>query len=228
MTPEELRNRIAHHYENSDRPLLLSDFGKGLREAGLWPIAGETRSLAELIPVLAPDIVIERDPAATAYVVVAPPGRRDLALAAIAQRRDLSLLKRLPRAVLLAFCANTPGPVHLRIHPPYRYLTDYAEADDGHILIDDEFRLPGMFIDEARNLPASQVKQLADRIRAWAERHVVDLERFAQSASAATTSQSSEKPAANALERLYQAQAQELRERLTVPLDIALILSRMP
>ena len=228
MTPEELRNRIAHHYENSDRPLLLSDFGKGLREAGLWPIEGETRSLAELIPILAPDVVVERDRAATAYVVVAPPGRRDIALAAIAQRRDLALLKRLPRAVLLAFCANTPGPVHLRIQPPYRYLTDSAEADENHILVDEEFRLPGIFIDEAKNLPPSQVKQLSERIRAWAERHQVDLEKFMQPSSAATASNFNEKPAANALERLYQAQAQGLRERLTVPLDIALVLSRMP
>jgi len=92
------------------------------------------------------------DPDAKAFVVITPTGREDIARAAFERRHDLSLLKRLPRAVLLAFCANTKQPVRLRTTPPYRYSTDDPPPDDGYVLVDAELRTPGLFIDEALNL----------------------------------------------------------------------------
>jgi hypothetical protein len=231
MTPDDLRDRVNRYYASdaaSDGPLLLSTFGKILRREKLWPIDGETRSLASVIADLAPDLVLTRDPDAEAFVVITPKGKEEIAVQAIERRQDLNLLKRLPRAVLLAFCAQTPDAVYLRCRPPYRYSIDERPPDEGYIRVDPEFRMPGVFLDESRNLSPPNTQRLMHGVRRWAARHNIDLKSMASERPSAVAQVAAEqKQAANALERLYQAQPPEWRDRLVVPVDIALTLSRL-
>ena len=229
MTADELRTRVAQHYSASQEPLLLSNFGKELRLAGLWPKEEETRTLANVIRELAPELSIVADPDAKAFVVITPAGREDIAHAAFERRHDLLLLKRLPRAVLLAFCANTKQPVRLSATPPFRYSTNDPPPNDGYVLVDAELRTPGLFIDETLSLPPDDAQRLLSGLKEWARRHSIDLVKMAsQPPPPPSSRRPPAKLSANALERLYEAQPQEWRDRLVVPVDIALALSRMP
>lgn len=236
MSTEKIREHVLKHYAGSDVPLLLSDLGKELRQAGLWPIEGETRTLAELVEAPPVSLELVRDPSAAAHVIVVPPEKKALADAAIQHRRDVHFLKSLPRPVLLAFCVegDEKGPVYVRPQPPFRYTFDSRATDATWTPIEEKYRLPRLYLSEIRSLASADARKLANNVREWAERHNIPLERLAvltqsQGASALATP-TAEKSAhsKNALERLYAAQPHGVAEKLTIPIDIALVLSRMP
>ncbi|MDO8410659.1 MAG: hypothetical protein Q7S93_11440 [Phenylobacterium sp.] len=224
MIADEIRKRVARHYKEPSDAMLLSALGKELVSAGLWPIEGERRPLAKVVEEVAPELIIRADPQVKAFVVIAPEGREDIVEAAFAKRRDDQLVKRLPRPILLAFCADTEKPVSVRTSPPYRYLVGHHD-ENGAVLVEPEFRLPGTYIDDGRNLPP----ELLGKIKAWAEAHKLDLTALTNPSPPPTTKPQDNKPIGdNALERLHDAQPEDVRGRLVVPLDIALALSRLP
>lgn len=223
MIAEEIRRRVAQHYSEPGEALLLSALGKELVAASLWPIEGERRPLTKVVEEAVPELLVRADPQVKAFVIIAPEGREDLVEAAFAKRRDDQLVKRLPRPILLAFCADTDQPVSIRTSPPYKYRV--GPTDEGDLIpVEPEFRMPGLYIDESRNLPP----ELLGRIKAWAGAHKLDLTALTNPSPPPTNRRQDAKPSgANALERLHDAQPEEIRCRLVVPLDIALALSRL-
>jgi len=233
MRPEDIRLRVEQHYASSNEPLLLSDLGKDLSRSGLWPPQGETRPLANVIADLAPDLRLVRDPDAKAYVVVVPADREELAKAAIDRRQGKHLLRSLPRPILLAFCVDSPpgAEVYLRVEPsPPRYQVGNQPDDPAFVLVETEFRSPGVYIDDPLQLKSETADQLVRGIQGWAQKHNIALDKLPVVDKGPWLGYSAV-PAAglpNALERLYAAQSREMAGRLVVPLDIAVILSRHP
>lgn len=231
MNGEDLVERVRRHYQATDSPLLLAELGVELRKAGAWPIDGDKRPLARVLEESASDLTVLSDPSAKAFVVVTLKGEEDKAHRAFAARRRERLLGRLPRPVILAFCAKLEDPVYLRKTPPYRYSTK-PDTADGWWPVDPEFRTPGLFVDPSRPVGGAGADRLISGIEDWAERHGVDLDALAAAEAKSSTppSTASADPsvpnAANALERLCNAQPRELAQRLVVPMDIALLLSR--
>jgi hypothetical protein len=224
MIAEEIRKRVARHYSESADALLLSKLGKDLVASGIWPIEGERRGLTEVIDKETPELLLRADPQVKAFIVIAPEGREDIVTAAFAKRRDDQLVKRLPRPILLAFCADTDRPVSIRTSPPYQYRIGPSE-EEGFVPVEPKFRMAGVYIDESRNLPP----ELLGKIKDWAESHKLDLTALINpSPPPKSTPQDAKPRGLNALQRLHDAQPEDVRGRLVVPLDIALSLSRLP
>lgn len=233
MTPEDIQSRVERHYASSDDVLLLSDLGEELRDAGLWPIEGEPRQLGEVVAALAPKVSLVRDPEAKAYVVVVPAGREDLAEKAIERRHKLLLIRKLPRSVLLAFCADVVdnAEVFLDTESPHKYVVGDRPEGQSFVLVEPEYRVPGLYVDDSRTLPIEEAERLTSGISAWAERHGLDVRKWIVSERAERPDRevSRRRPGtSSALERLLLAQSPEVAERLVVPVDIALALSRIP
>jgi hypothetical protein len=235
MNGEDLAERVRRHYQTTESPLLLADLGVELRNARIWPVDGDKRPLAHALAEIAPALTVLSDPGSKAFVVVTLKGEEDKAHRAFARRRRERLLRRLPRAMILAFCATLEegSAVYLCKTPPYRYSSG-PDPGAGWWPVEPEFRAPGLFIDFNRSVGAGNADRLMQGIEAWAERHGADLD-----ALAAAEVRSPTRPpvpnadfpvptVANALERLCNAQPPELAKRLVVPMDIALLLSRSP
>ncbi len=228
MNAEHIKKIVDLHYETAEDPLLLSNLGNELKKQNLWPIEGETRSLANFIKEIAPELPIIADPEAKAYVVITPKGREKLAHIAFQRRHDHLLIKKLPRAILLAFCVRAKGEVWVKITAPYHYAIECPKPDESYVSVDEKFRIPGLYVDQNRNMTPTNQDLLVSNLKNWAKEHHVELHDLTADSSAPSQAPAQAvKSAANALERLYDAQPPTLRERLVVPVDIALSLSRM-
>lgn len=234
MTSDDILARVAAHYAHDAGVLLLSDLGEDLRAAGLWPVEGEPRQLYDIIDGM-DGVTLVRDPSHKAYIVVVPSGREALAEEAIRRRADLQLLKRLPRAVLVAFCLDIEGPVqvYLRVEPPFRYAVGETTPGEPYLPIEEEFRIPALLVEDVRGLAPAHVQELAAKVRSWSAHHEIPIERLTRFApKSAVTEQASKVTEAvkarNALERLHSAQSSDVAARMIVPIDIALALSKMP
>ena len=233
MNGNDLAERVRRHYLATDAPLLLSELGVELRNAGIWPVDGDKRPLAQALAESTPDVTILTAPDAKAFVVVTMKGEEDKAHKAFAARRRERLLRRLPRPVILAFCAKLEDdrPVFLRKTPPYRYSPD-PDSVEGWWPVEPEFRNPGLFVDANRSVGGNDADRIMQGIESWAAKHAVDLDALAAteakpaSHATAPVAEAPVPAAANALERLCNAQPPELVRRLVVPMDIALLLSR--
>jgi len=202
-----------------------------LRAAGEWPIQGDKRTLGQALTEIAPGLTILQDPGSRAFLVVTLKGEEERAQKAFAVRRRERLLRRLPRSVILSFCADLGDQrVYLRKTPPHRYSTDANPVEEWWP-VDPEFRSPGLFVDFDRSIGDGNADEFMQRIEAWAKRHGVDLDALAAAEAKVptrprTTPDLPVLTGANALERLCYAQSPELIGRLVVPMDIALLLSR--
>lgn len=233
MIEDDIKALVNGHYGKPELGLLmLSNVGAALSKQGKWPLPDEDkRTLAEVAEAT-PGIAIVRDPHASSFIAVVPPGQEHLADEAIARRKRLFFVRGLPRTVLLAFGLEmAPGQhMHLRLQPRPIYQAGPEAAIEGYLRVDDDLRMPGLAIDDLAALEPAQVEALEAKVREWCERHDVPPEtigrKLAQQAPRAPARP--EKMATSALERLYAAQLPELADRLIVPIDIALMLSRMP
>jgi hypothetical protein len=130
----------------------------------------------------------------------------------------------------LSFCIDV-GPdqrIFLRKEPPHRYSLE-PHAGEEYWEVEPDVRLPGLFVDDNRELAESDIERLTSNISRWAARHQVDLEALTAGTVKAKSEATVPAPgrlAANALERLHNAQLPEMASRLVVPMDIALLLSR--
>jgi hypothetical protein len=239
MIESKIIERIRTHYENSSEPLLLSQFGKSLRVEGLWPVESETRSLREVIESQRPEVDVIRDPTALAFAVVVTKGKESIAHEIIKARHDNALLINLPRSVILAFVARKPDGLNmfLQTKNPFKYLISVSPDGEDYVLVDEEFRIRTVYFEKLSELPKEQADQLSDNIRKWAARHSISLDTFyskdvrtERPPSNRFVGQASHQPinTRSALERLRAAQPPDIRDRIVVPIDIALKLSQLP
>lgn len=232
MIQNDLLTRVEKHYASTDRPLLLSELGQHLRQAGGWPPDGEARPLAEIVQALAPRLSLVRDPKARAYAIVVPAGKENLAKSAIEQRHKFQLLRSLPRSILLAFCVQAPAAtdIYLRLEPPHRYVVGDKPDDPTYVPIEAEYRSPGLFLGADRHVAPEDAKRLMEGIESWAQRHDVQLDKLTgpNKGTGPAALVASPTKHTSALERLYAAQAPDISSKMMVPFDIAMVLSRLP
>ena len=205
--------------------MLLSSLGFRLRKDNLWqPDRVNGRTLRQFIEgANDPDLVIVRDPNSPAFVAVAPAAYKQTVEMWIDRRSQTTAtvpdLEALPRSVLLAFCVKHDAgkSVFLNKHPPFKYEIGSREEVDLNqcVEIDERYRRPGLNI--SGELSASDRLDLQTKIATWSKDTNLPIETFYMHAG---------KKQRNALERLVEAQPQGVAEKMMIPGDIALLLSR--
>lgn len=221
-------SRLAHDYyaQPGAGVLMLSNIGAHLSKVGLWPSKDDRRSLHD-IAAHAAGLTIVRDPDAQSFIAVVLAGDEQRAELAIAERHKRVFLKSLPRALLLAFTVELADSqtMYVQLHPRVTFHINGREGQD-LIVVDAELRRPGMRIDDIDELALEQVEVLDQSIRTWCERHDIDVSTLQRRVARPAAVQQPQR-SRTALERLYDAQEPGVAGRLTVPIDIALALSRM-
>ena len=237
IAPDEfqrkIKERVRDHYAANRTPLLLSHLGAEIGERDEWPTDRGQRSLKQLITeTCAPDLQIVWDRRSPAYIAVVTPEVRADVEAHIADRfagKDAVpvRLEEIVRPVLLAFCVNAPNqPVYIKRTKPFRYEVGSIPPDRAtdYILVEPEYRRPGLRIDNPHLVPLSDRKDLESLIQRWAAVHGVQVEQFSR------INQDQKEPletGRTALDRLLAAQPPDVAQRIMIPADIAQILSRI-
>ena len=233
MIEDDIAALVADYYQRPHSGvLMLSNVGALLSKVDKWPLADDdTRTLTQIVEGT-PGVMLIRDPSATSFIAVVLNGDEHLAEAAIAQRKTRYFLRGLPRALILAFCLEVaPGQdMYLRLEPSVSYQAGPDAGEEGFILVDEDLRLPGLPVDDMAALGGEDVAALETNIRTWCDRHGIVAETLGKKRTRSPSAPvvPVEKRTSSALERLYAAQSHELADRLIVPIDIALMLSRLP
>lgn len=237
LSPEEFQNRlktiVREHYEKTHTPLLLSHLGSRIEKAGEWPTDRGQRSLKQLIAeTCEPDLQIVFDKRSPAYVAVVTPEVKaevETQIAARLGEKETTRvrLEDLARPVLLAFCINLQNqPIYIRRIRPFRYEvgTIPGERETEYVVVEPEYRRPGLRIDNLNQVTLTDRKDLENLIQKWATVHGLDIEQFSR-----LDQDEKEVPDAGktALDRLLAAQAPDIAQRMMIPADIAQILSRI-
>jgi hypothetical protein len=237
IPPEEFKEKIKAmvmaHYAANRTPLLLAHLGAQIEKNQLWPTDRGQRSLKQLIKdCFGTDLQIVWDKRSPAFIAVVTPDVRNDVEAQIADRlsnKDLSpvRLEEIARPVLLAFCINVQNdPVYVRRTKPFRYEIGNISADRAseYVLVEPEYRRPGLRIEHPHLLPLSERRDLEGLIQKWLAVHNLQIEQFSRQEQ-----DESEIPDAGktALDRLLAAQTPDVAQRLLIPADIAQILTRI-
>lgn len=234
MIEEKILKLVEEHYAGSSpEVLLLSNLGIRLRKEAVWPPPNDTRSLLQAVEAIN-GIQVVRDDSAESFIAIVLQGDEARANRAIESRRKRRYLRGLPRAFLLAFTIEiASGQVMtVRLGRKITYHVTSA-AEQGTIIVDDELRLPGLNTEDIADLSDGEVEDLERKIKEWCTRNGVDpesLTRFdrhsmRQPSAPETFRQSG--PLGSALDRLFAAQPPEVAKRLNVPIDIAIVLSKI-
>lgn len=230
MIEKLIAEKVEAHYADDKAPLLLlSALGFRLKEDGIWPAAGESRPLRDIVGTT-PGLRIIPDPEARSFLAVVRQGDEQRARDEIERRHRLAFLKNLPRPVLLAFTLQLPEneAVHLQLTPRASFVTGNNGAPEGFLPVDPELRMPGLNVDDLRELTQEQIEALGDTIRRWCERHGLDPAALsAHRDNPGMKSISTTKRDVSALDRLLAAQSPDVARRMTIPIDIAVALSRL-
>ena len=237
IPPEEFqqktKERVRAHYAANRTPLLLAHLGAEIEKSDEWPTDRGQRNLKQLIiETCAPDLQIVRDRRSPAYIAVVTPDVRADVEAQIAERFDDKdavpvRLEEIVKPVLLAFCVNVQNqPVYIKRTRPFRYEVGSLLPDRAtdYILVEPEYRRPGLRVDHPHLIPLSDRKDLESRIQKWAAVHGVQVEQFSR------IDHDENEPSEagrTALDRLLAAQPPDVARRMMVPADIAQILSRI-
>jgi hypothetical protein len=231
---ELIKAKVRAHYAATRVPLLLSSLGAEIEKENAWPTDRGHRNLRQLIiDTCAPDLEIVRDRRSPAYIAVVTPDVRADVEGQIAQRfGDNEVapvrLEDVVKPVLLAFCVNVPErPVYVKRTRPFRYEVGSIPQDQAgeYLLVEREYRRPGLRIDNPQLLSHADRKDLENRIQRWATVHEVSMEQFSRLAP--DDNEAQEPQGRTALDRLLSAQAPDVAQRLMIPADIAQILSRI-
>ena len=210
--------------------LLLSNLGFQLKEAGIWPAAGDTRPLRDAVAAT-PGLHIVQDPDARSFLAVVKEGDEQRALDAIERRHRLVFLRGLPRPVILAFTLEVPEgqAMHLQLAPRPSFVTGTEAVPDGFYPVDPELRMPGLDVEDLSTLTPDQAGALEEKVRKWFQRYGIDLGTLgAHRAGPAAQPAAAPRREVSALDRLLAAQQPDVARRMTVPIDIAVALSRLP
>jgi hypothetical protein len=136
-------------------------------------------------------------------------------------------LEDIVKPVLLAFCVNSQNqPVYVKRTKPFRYEVGNIPADRAtdYILVEPEYRRPGLRIDHPHLLPLSDKRDLESLIEKWAAVHAVQVEQFSK---VDEDGKELSDFVGSALDRLLSAQPPDIASRIMIPADIAQILSRI-
>ena len=237
IAAEEFQNKVKAivraHYAETRTPMLLANLGSAIEKEDAWPSDKGQRSLKQLLTdTCAPDLQVVFDRRSPAYIAVVTPDVRADVEAQIASRfgekeRVSVRLEDMARPVLLAFCVNVQNqPVYIRRIQPFRYEIGSipAESASEYVLVEPEYRRPGLRVDRPHLLPLSDRRDLEGLIRNWAAVHGLEIEQFYRLEQGETEATESGK---TALDRLLAAQPSDVAQRLLIPADIAQILSRI-
>lgn len=230
---DRLVSLVAAHYAHPPlAPLLLSQLGIQARAAGIVDGGQGSGQLTTLIR----NIGLNR-------LVIVCPGE-DKARSAVALPSNANEVKQLlgnvsvynaeaqrfiglPRALQVAFCVRTdPGEaVSVTTSLPFRYEKFKAnmQPGSGHVVIDEEFRKPGLRLQDASNEKKAALWQCFQR---WAESKEISTEPFLQVRPVAEVRHGIADSHPTAFSRLLQAQSIEIRGKLVFPADIVEILLR--
>jgi hypothetical protein len=230
---EKIKGIVRAHYAGNRTPLLLAHLGSEIEKLQLWPSDRGQRNLKQLITeTCGPDLQIVWDKRSPAYIAVVTPDVRADVEAQIAGRlgdKDSVpvRLEDIAKPVLLAFCVNVQNqPVYVRRTRPFRYEIGSLPADRAtdYILVEPEYRRPGLRIDHPHLLALSDRRDLESAIQRWAAVHGVPIEQFSRLDHEEKEGSDGGK---TALDRLLAAQPHEVAQRMMIPADIAQILSRI-
>lgn len=227
--PNRLITIVREHYARTRTPLLLAHLGVRIEKEDLWPEDRGQRSLKQLINERcgsALSIIFDRR--SPAYVaVVTPDVRADVEEQMAKRLGDKETipvrLEELARPVLLAFCINVQNQhVYIRRTRPFRYEIGQlpVEVATEYVLIEPEYRKPGLRVEHLNQLPTSDRRDLENLIQKWAIVHSLDVAQFSQEKEAIDSGKT-------ALDRLMAAQPPDIAHRLLVPADIASVLSKI-
>jgi hypothetical protein len=237
ISPEAFRERIMErvraHYAANRTPLLLAHLGLEIEKNDEWPSDRGGRNLTKLIvDTCDPDLQIVRDRRSPAYIAVVTPDVRTDVEAQIAERFGHNevvpvRLEDIVKPVLLAFCISAQNErVYVKRTKPFRYEVGSIppERASDYILVEPEYRRPGLRIDHPHLLSQNDKKDLESLIQKWATVHGVQVEQFSRL-------EPEEKELTDggrsALDRLLAAQPPDVAQRMMIPADIAQILSRI-
>lgn len=236
VSPEEFQYKVKEmvraHYARDRTPLLLAHLGLEIEKLQSWPSDRGQRNLKQLITeTCGPDLQIVRDKKSPAYIAVVTPDVRADVEAQIAERFGDKVvavrLEEIVRPVLLAFCVDVQNqPVYIRRIRPFRYEVGSIPVDRAteYILVDPEYRRPGLRVDHPHLLPLSDRRDLEGLIQKWAAVHGLQVEQFSKLDQEEKEGSEGGK---TALDRLLAAQPQDVAQRMMIPADIAQILSRI-
>ena len=217
---------VRQHYETSSSPLLLASLGSTLRKSGLWPENGlPTKNLREFIERGGnPNLCIVRDPNLTARIAVSDEAHLAQVKQQLAQRLKVESrldLGKIPRSVLLAFCVNQEPDrsVFLKKTPPHFFRLQAPTEQETHSFweISPRFRIPNLRLTDSSKLSDLDRTKLEERILSWSAEAGVPLSDFQTYRSPSRSG--------TALRRLIDAQSEEIRKKLLIPADIAILLS---
>jgi|GEM_PF-1535805 len=237
ITPEQFQEKVKGmvrtHYAATRAPLLLAHLGSAIEKEQAWPDDRGQRSLKQLITdTCGLDLQIVFDKRSPAYVAVVTPEVRAEVVAKISERlgeKDNTpvRLEDLARPILLAFCVNVQNqPVYIRRTRPFRYEVGSIPSDRAteYVVVEPEYRLPGLRIDHPHLLSLSERRNLEGLIQKWALVHNLEIEQFSRLEQDDKEVFDTGK---TALDRLLAAQPPDVAQRLLIPADIAQILSRI-
>lgn len=225
---------VAEHYKTPGADvLLLSELGDRLIELGAWPAADEKRPLHDVVKA-SKGVVMVRKENSPSFIPIVLEGDEARAMAAIADHEKRRLLSGLARPVLFAFTREIPlgDKMFLEFGTKTTFHVGEEPPPEAKV-VDEEFRSPGLAVSDLGQVPVAELEKLELNIRAWCERHSVaftDLMKPRRSparAPLAAAVATAARPG-SALERLYAAQPVDIASRLSIPMDIALTLSRLP
>jgi len=230
---EKVKARVRAHYAAMRTPMLLAHLGTAIEKDQEWPTDRGQKSLKQLIvETCSPDLQIVFDKRSPAYVAVVTPDIRADVEAQIADRLGEKetvpvRLEELARPILLAFCVNVQNqPVYIRRIRPFRYEVGSipTERATEYVVVEPEFRRPGLRIEHPHLLPLSERRDLEGLIQKWAVIHGLEIEQFSRLEQDDKEAPESGK---TALDRLLAAQPSDVAQRLLIPADIAQVLSRI-
>ncbi len=231
---EKVKTKVREHYAASGTPMLLAYLGSMIEKEDAWPTDRGQRNLKQLIAeTCGPELQIVFDKRSPAYVAVVTPEVRADVEAKIAERLGEKSahqvrLEEIARPVLLAFCVNVQSqPVYIRRTRPFRYEVGPLPEDRAseYILVEPQFRRPGLRIDNPQKLSLSERRDLESGIQKWAAVHGIEIDQFSRLDQDDKDGPSD--TGKTALDRLMAAQPHDVAQRMLIPADIAQILSRI-
>ena len=226
-------DEVRRHYDEQEQPYYLAELGQFFRSKGIEIPPGQ-RFKNFLAESFQGRLVVVQDPAVPAKIAISLPDKGDQVQERLAGKLSLTPgrppieVNRLPFSLIVAFCQvpSSDLRVFYRTIRPCRYVVSSVAPDNSYIEIGENFRKalpPRVSIHELSN----GVKQdIFRRIDEWTAGHNVNLESIYVEASGRSPILGIKNriPISNALQRLIEAQEPELRQRIQIPGDIALVL----
>ena len=229
-------DEIQRHYSEQSHPYFLAELGQFFRSKNIEIPSGK-RFKDFLAESFQGRLIVVQDPDVRARIAIAIPDLSEKVQEQLAGRflstpgRPAIEVNRLPFSLIAAFCQKpTPGlRVFYRMIRPSRYVIGSTAPDDSYVEIGENFLQPLLEGASVHELSTEVRQDIYRRISEWVAIQNVNLENIYvnERGSAPTLETNRRIKVANALQRLIEAQEPELRKKIQVPGDIALVLMRI-